>query len=96
MAQITVKAASGIRVPKDGAPREYITDEDAVTVPRSAYYLRRIADGDLCLDQPDAQEEAMKPAPDVKSDTPDAPAAAAGEATALPVKSRKTSQENAS
>lgn len=42
-----VKAAPGINVPKEDKPREYITDESAVEVPDSAYYLRRMADGDL-------------------------------------------------
>lgn len=47
-----VKAKSGVRVPKEGKPRDYITDappDDAAgfDVPDSAYYRRRIADGDL-------------------------------------------------
>lgn len=42
-----VKAAPGINVPKEDKPREYITDASAVEVPDSAYYLRRLADGDL-------------------------------------------------
>lgn len=47
MAQLTVKAASGIRVPMEGSPREYITDATAVPVVRTPYYLRRLAEGDL-------------------------------------------------
>ena len=42
-----VKAAPGIKVPKEDKPREYITDADPVELPDSAYYLRRVADGDL-------------------------------------------------
>lgn len=42
-----VKAAPGLNVPKEDKPREYITDADAVDVPETAYYLRRVADGDL-------------------------------------------------
>ena len=42
-----VKAAPGIKVPKEDKPREYITDVEAVDVPDTAYYLRRIAEGDL-------------------------------------------------
>lgn len=42
-----VKAAPGIQVPKEDKPREYITDGDSVDVPETAYYLRRLADGDL-------------------------------------------------
>lgn len=40
-----VKAAPGLQVPKEGQPRDYITG--SVEVPRSAYYLRLVADGDL-------------------------------------------------
>lgn len=44
-----VIAAPGLQVPKEDKPREYITDAEPVEVPDSAYYLRRIADGDLVL-----------------------------------------------
>lgn len=37
-----VKAAPGLKVPKESKPREYITDAKAVEVPRSAYYLRML------------------------------------------------------
>lgn len=42
-----VKAAPGLQVPREDKPREYITDADAADVPGSAYYLRRLAEGDL-------------------------------------------------
>lgn len=47
-----VLAVPGILVPKEGAPRTYISDvppdgEAGFSVEPSAYYLRRIADGDL-------------------------------------------------
>lgn len=42
-----VKAAPGINVPKEDKPREYITDAEVVDVPDTAYYLRRVAEGDL-------------------------------------------------
>lgn len=47
-----VIAAQGIKVPMEEKPRDYITDtppegESGYNVPESAYYLRRIADGDL-------------------------------------------------
>ena len=47
-----VLAAPGILVPKEHNPRDYISDtppegSGAYEVPDSAYYLRRIADGDL-------------------------------------------------
>jgi hypothetical protein len=49
---IQVQAAPGLRVPFEGAPRKYITDAGAVTVTRSAYYLRRLKDQDLVLVTP--------------------------------------------
>lgn len=47
-----VLAAPGIKVPQEEKPRDYITDtppegEAGFTVPDTAYYLRRLADGDL-------------------------------------------------
>lgn len=42
-----VKAAPGIKVPKEDKPREYVEGDVPVEVPDSAYTLRRIADGDL-------------------------------------------------
>lgn len=44
---INVKAAPGVRVPIEGAARKYITDAEEVTVTRTAYYIRRLKDGDL-------------------------------------------------
>lgn len=44
---IIVKARAGVLVPIEDNPHRYVTDECAVTVPDSAYYRRRIADGDL-------------------------------------------------
>ena len=41
-----VKAAPGLRVPKEGKPRQYI-EADAVEVPATAYYMRAVACGDL-------------------------------------------------
>ncbi|GAB7214747.1 DUF2635 domain-containing protein [Dickeya oryzae] len=47
MSQITVKAAPGVRVPREDNARRYITDDTEVQVERTAYYLRQIAAGDL-------------------------------------------------
>ncbi|MBX9268751.1 DUF2635 domain-containing protein [Chromobacterium violaceum] len=44
---IVKAAAPGLQVPKEDSPRAYITDAEAVDVPRSAYYLRILGDGDL-------------------------------------------------
>lgn len=42
-----VIAAPGLKVPKEGKPRDHITDAQAVEVPDTAYYRRRLADKDL-------------------------------------------------
>jgi len=47
MKTITVKAAPGLRVPYETDYRKTIGEKAQETVPTSAYYLRRIADGDL-------------------------------------------------
>lgn len=52
-AMIKVIASPGIRCPMEDRPKSYITDAEVVEVPQSAYYLRRISDGDL-LSAPDA------------------------------------------
>lgn len=44
-----VIAKAGIKVPHEFKPRTYITDAQSVDMPESAYYHRRIADGDLIL-----------------------------------------------
>ena len=40
-------ATAGLKVPMEGKPHDYITDAEPVIVPDSAYYQRRISDGDL-------------------------------------------------
>lgn len=42
-----LKAVSGIKVPMEFKPREYITEDKAEVVEMSAYYKRRMKDGDL-------------------------------------------------
>nr|WP_241391875.1 hypothetical protein [Serratia proteamaculans]ULG15978.1 hypothetical protein 591p_00127 [Serratia proteamaculans] len=46
---ISVIACKGVRVPKEEAPDRYITDDAAVSVAQSAYYRRRLREGDLLL-----------------------------------------------
>lgn len=55
-----VKAAPGLRVPKEAKPREYITEDTPVEVPESVYYLRRLDEGDLVLAQAEAAPAAPK------------------------------------
>jgi len=42
-----VQASPGLHCPKEGKPRQYITDEKPVEVPESAYYRRLLDDGSL-------------------------------------------------
>lgn len=43
-----VKAAAGLKVPMEGKPMTYIDENEVIEVPDdSAYYARRISDGDL-------------------------------------------------
>lgn len=44
---MNVTAAKGTKCPKEGRPREYITDTAPVDIPDSAYYRRLIRDGSL-------------------------------------------------
>ncbi len=53
-----VKAAPGIKCPMEGQPRKYITDAEAVDVPYTAYYIRRVNDGSLV-----AGTDAQAPSP---------------------------------
>lgn len=60
-----VQAATGLKVPKEFNPVDYITDAEAVEVIESAYYLRRLNDGDLviagqpAIGQPKTTKEPM-------------------------------------
>lgn len=47
MNTIYVQAAAGLKLPKEGAPRSYITDAEPVAVEGCHYYRKAIADGDL-------------------------------------------------
>lgn len=48
MSDILVKAADGTRVPKEGKPRDYISDDPKGTpVPDTAYYRRLVRDTSL-------------------------------------------------
>ena len=47
-----VKAIPGIKVPFEDKPRSYIDEFTEVDVVDTAYYQRRIADGDLIVVNP--------------------------------------------
>lgn len=42
-----LRAAPGLKVPREDDPRTYITDTASVELEMTAYYIRRVADGDL-------------------------------------------------
>lgn len=42
-----VQAAPGIKVPREDDPRKHITDSEPVELDMTAYYIRRMSDGDL-------------------------------------------------
>lgn len=72
-----VKAAAGVKVPMEGAPRKYITDAQEQEVPASAYYRRRVAEGDLVvIDATDAPAKSSS-----TSNASSAPAVARGVAS---------------
>ncbi len=53
-----VKAAPGLKVPKEGKPREYITEESSVDIAKSTYYRRRLLAGEL-LEVPEDAAQAV-------------------------------------
>lgn len=56
-----VIAAKGLKCPKEGKPREYITDTESVDVPEgSTYYRRLINDGSLVLAQQSSRAVEQK------------------------------------
>ncbi|MFJ5428576.1 DUF2635 domain-containing protein [Pectobacterium actinidiae] len=57
--KIKVKAAVGVRVPREDNPRRYI-ETGVAEVDDSAYYLRRIADGDLLIVSEKTVTKAVK------------------------------------
>ncbi len=59
MKTLYVQAPAGIRVPLEDNPRRYIAEE-VVAVTDSAYYRRRIKDGDLYLPTPFSTSAASK------------------------------------
>ncbi|WP_336195590.1 DUF2635 domain-containing protein [Hafnia paralvei] len=79
---IKVIARQGIQVPVEDRPDRYITDEIAMEVPETAYWLRRLRDGDLLMYNDPVKPAFTTGAADAKpSDkTADQPAASAAKA----------------
>ena len=78
MKMLQVQAAPGLSVPMEDKPRTYVTDAESVSVPDSAYYQRRLADGDLVLLSDGAAGTAAPLADDAGTDSA---AATAGKKT---------------
>ncbi|VVE14753.1 hypothetical protein PAN31117_04673 [Pandoraea anapnoica] len=55
-----VIARKGVRVPCENHSRKYITDAKAGVVKESAYYMRRVFDGDLMVVEDVPQVEAVE------------------------------------
>lgn len=56
---LLVKARSGVRVPREGQPRQYITDAEPARVASSTYYRRQLRDGSLVIvDEPKLKKNA--------------------------------------
>ena len=55
-----VLAAQGARCPKEGKPREYITDDTPEEVPDTIYYRRLLADGSLVVSETDTDKKGGK------------------------------------
>ncbi|MES2237598.1 MAG: hypothetical protein V4500_07600 [Pseudomonadota bacterium] len=60
---MNVIAAPGIKVPKETQPHDYIDDGSVVDVPDTAYYQRRLLDGDLLLSPVSTPRTALKAVP---------------------------------
>jgi len=58
---INVIACKGVRAPKEETPNRYITASETVSVAQSAYYRRRLREGDLLLakDAPSGDEPTV-------------------------------------
>ena len=54
MVMLLVRAAPGLRVPREDNPRAHITEDRPVSVPASPYYLRRLKAGELISVSPPA------------------------------------------
>ncbi len=54
-----VKAKDGVKVPVEGYPRRYISDSP-VEVSATAYYRRRLREGDLVLVQSTGENSEAK------------------------------------
>lgn len=65
-----VIAAPGLRVPHEGKARTFIeaAPADAVDVPDTTYYRRRVASGELLLANEDDTSSAAEPEPSAEVD----------------------------
>lgn len=83
MSKIKVIARTGLNVPREDNARKYIDDTTALEVEHTAYYRRRLREGDLVL-APEPEKPAQKPA-----------AATASQAAVKPAGDNKNSTDKA-
>ena len=75
-----VKAAPGIKVPRENDPRQYITEAEPVELEMTGYYIRRMSDGDLLeasTEEVQAAREAAAQRAGAEAEAVEAAAAAA-------------------
>lgn len=81
-----VKAAPGLRVPREDDPRKFIDDGEPVELEMTGYYIRRMSDGDLV----EASEKtAATVSPAQLAEPQDSPKADDPKAGAKPANARK-------
>ena len=70
MSKISVIARTGLKVPREDNPRKYIDDKTPLDVEHSAYYRRRLREGDL-VRVTESERVAPKPAAKATDSTSD-------------------------
>lgn len=80
MSKISVIARTGLKVPREDNPRKYIDDKTPLDVEHSAYYRRRLREGDL-VRVTESERVAPKPAAAAPAVTASEPAAKATDST---------------
>lgn len=94
MANILVRTPPGLKCPREGQHRSYITDEaKGTSVSDSAFYRRLVAEGSLILCKETAGAATAAPAPSAASVVP-APAASQQTASDAPASTEKEAKAN--
>ena len=80
MSKISLIARAGLKVPREDNPRKYIDDKTPLDVEHSAYYRRRLREGDL-VRVTGSDKDTPKPAAAAPAVTATKPAAKATDPT---------------